>query len=271
MSFTQQEKNKLIFHTCDAFSAHGGLRHAFASRLGGVSRPPFDSLNLGRSRGDEPEAVRENYRRLSAALGGSLEPLVMCRQIHSDRVLTVTQEDALPDLYESNIPEADGLVTNVPGLTLAVFYADCIPVLLFDPVQRVVGAVHSGWRGTARGIAAKAVARMCEDFGSRPADILAAIGPGICPTCFQTHDDVPQALRAQMGPEAEPFILPLSDEKFAVDLKGLIAHTLRRQALSSSHIVSLPLCTSCQPTLYWSHRRLGEQRGNQAAVITLVP
>lgn len=271
MSFTAQAHHDLQFHTCDAFSSTDGVLHAFATRLGGVSRPPFDSLNLGRSRGDEPTAVRENYRRLANALGTRLDRLVMCRQVHSDRVLTVTQADALTDLYDNDIPEADGLVTNVPGLALAVFYADCIPVLLFDPVKRVVGAVHSGWRGTAQGIAARAVTRMCEAFGSQPSDIRAAIGPGICPTCFQTHADVPQAMRAQWGAAADAFIQPIPGEKFEVDLKGLIGQTLRQHHIPAQNIFTLPLCTSCQAALYWSHRRLGDARGNQAAVIVLQP
>ncbi len=269
MSFTQYDINGLVYHRADSFDAASGVMHGFATRTGGISEGAFASLNLGRSRGDQPESVRENYRRFEAALGGSLQQLVLCRQVHSDRVEVVTESDALPDLYAPTPFEADGLITNVPGLALAVFYADCIPVLLYDSVQQVVAAVHSGWRGTARGISGKAVSLMQEQFGSQPKDILAAIGPGICPQCFETHEDVPHALRELFGDEAKDYITPLPQEKFQVDLKGMIAHTLQVVGLPSQNIDDLSLCTACHPELYWSHRRLGEARGNQAAIIAL--
>lgn len=269
MSFTRYDNDGLIFHRADALDAAGGLIHGFATRTGGVSEAEFSSLNLGRSRGDKPEFVRENYRRFEAALGGSLNRLVLCRQVHSDRVELVTEADALPDLYAPTPFEADGLITNVPGVALAVFYADCIPVLLYDPVLKVVAALHSGWRGTARGIVGNAVTRMQEHFACAPAQMLAAIGPGICEQCFETHEDVPLAMRELYGQDAEAFITPLPTKKFQVDLKGMIAHTLRKAGLLPQHIDDLSLCTACHPELYWSHRRLGEKRGNQAAIVVL--
>jgi len=268
VSFTQHELQGLVYHTADHFPSDA-LLHGFSTRLGGVSEGALDSLNLGRSRGDSPTCVRENYRRFENALGGSLTSLVMCQQVHSDRVVTVSAEHALPDLYAPTPFQADGLVTNVPGLALTVFYADCIPVLLYDPAGQVIAAVHSGWRGTAGGISGKAVLRMQEDFSSSPTDIRAAIGPGICQSCFETHGDVPSAMRALLGREAEPFISPLPSGKFQVDLKGMIVHTLLGCGLLPQNIACLALCTACHPELYWSHRRLGEQRGNQAAVISL--
>ena len=269
MSFTQRNIDGLIYHSADAFESVGGLVHGFASRTGGVSEAEFSSLNLGRSRGDKPECVRENYRRFEAALGGSLDKLVMCRQVHSDRVEVVTEADALPDLYAATPFEADGLITNVKGLSLAVFYADCIPVLLYDPSCKVVAAIHSGWRGTARGITGKAVSIMQEQFSCDPSHILAAIGPGICEKCFETHEDVPLAMRNLFGVEADSFISPLPTGKFHVNLKGMIRHTLQKAGLPSENIDDLSLCTACHPELYWSHRRLGEARGNQAAIIAL--
>lgn len=268
MSFTQQEKKGLVYHTADHFPSDA-LLHGFSTRLGGVSQGALHSLNLGRSRADNPACVRENYRRFGSALGGSLSSLVMCQQVHSDRVVTVSQEHALPDLYAPTPFEADGLVTNVPGLALTVFYADCIPVLLYDPTGGVVAAVHSGWRGTAGGIVGKAVLRMQADFSSHPSDILAAIGPGICQNCFETHEDVPCAMGEIFGNQAEAFINPLPTGKFQVDLKGMIVQTLLGCGLLPQNIARLDLCTACHPELYWSHRRLGEQRGNQAAVISL--
>jgi YfiH family protein len=239
--------------------------------LGGVSQGPLSSLNLGRSRNDEPDLVRENYHRFGDALGANLDRIVMCQQVHSDTVRIVTEADAFNDLYEPTRFEGDGLITNRPGLTLAVFYADCIPVLLYDPVCRVIAAIHSGWRGTSLGIAGKAVMQMSQSFGSRPDTILAAIGPGIGPRCFETHDDVPKAMVQTLGASISPFITPLLDQKYQVDLKGIIAYQLHSIGLLPEHISSSDLCTGCHLDLFWSHRKLGDQRGNQAAMIQLLP
>lgn len=271
MSFTKHEKNGVVFHTADAFTAAGCVRHGFASRWGGVSTGALASLNLSFSRGDDPEAVRENYHRLCAALGTEESRLVLTHQVHSDDVRVATAADILPDLTAPIPYETDGLITNEPGLCLTIYYADCIPVLLCDPVKRAIGAVHSGWRGTAQDIVPKAIAKMQKLYGCDPKDILAAIGPGIGPCCFETHDDVPTALQAALGPDVTPYTRPLPDApgKYAVDLKGILTCRLQQSGLTPSHIDTLPLCTGCHPELYWSHRKLGGQRGNHGAMIAL--
>lgn len=269
MSFIQNDHHGLIYYTAPALSSFEKVKHGFSTRLGGVSLGALSSLNLGRSRNDEPARVRENYRRYGDALGMNLERIVMCQQVHSDTVRVVTEEDAFLDLYEPTRFEGDGLITNCPGLTLAVFYADCIPVLLYDPICGVIAAVHSGWRGTSLGIAKKAVRQMSEAFGSRPETIQAAIGPGIGPCCFETHDDVPSAMLKSLGESISPFIVSLPNGKYQVDLKEIIAHCLRSVGLLSEHISVSDLCTGCHLDQFWSHRKLGDQRGNQAAFIQL--
>ena len=181
MSFTQQIRNGVVFHTADAFTAAGGVAHGFATRLGGVSTGPYAQLNLGITRPDERAAVRENYHRFCAAIGADVTSLVMTHQVHEDTIRQATQADVLDDLLDPLDYQADGLLTNQPGLCLTIYYADCIPVLLYDPVHRAIAAVHSGWRGTSLGIAPQAVAKMTALYGSDPGDILAAIGPGIGP------------------------------------------------------------------------------------------
>jgi YfiH family protein len=161
------------------------------------------------------------------------------------------------------------MITDVEGIGLAVFSADCIPVLLYDAVRKIVGAVHAGWRGTALGIAEKAVCAMRENFGCDPGNITAAIGPGISSCCFETSDDVPDAMYAALGNEAEPY-LKQDGLKWHVDLKGLNACFLRRAGLPEAQIDISNYCTACRPDLFWSHRKLGEARGSQAAVIALV-
>lgn len=247
-----------------------GANHGFSTRLGGCSVSPWDHLNLGANRGDTPENVRENFRRFQLAIGAQPNaPLVKNHQVHTARVRTVTVADAITDLALSGDVDADALVTDCPGLCLTAFSADCIPILFYDPMQRVVGAAHAGWRGTAQGIAAATVQVMVEQYHCQPKHILAAIGPGIGPCCFETHSDVPQALTQALDKNAAPFIRSLGNEKFLVDLKGANAEFLLQAGLTPDHLAISDQCTACHPELFWSHRILGNQRGSMAAMIQL--
>ena len=269
MEITQMERRGVPFYAC-GHPAWAGAAHGFSTRLGGVSPAPWDSLNLGSSRGDLEANVAENFRRFCAAAGADPAALVKNHQVHGDRIRYVTSEDACGCPADPGTAQADGLITDRPGVCLTVFTADCIPVLLYDPVRRVIAAVHAGWRGTALGIAARAAERMTGDFGCRPGDILAAIGPGISRCCFETHADVPDGLRAGLGDDAEAFIRPLpGGNKFLVDLKGANVRWLARSGLSRDHIAVCDACTACRSDLFWSHRRLGTVRGSMAAVIQL--
>ena len=153
MNIIEHNKNGLVYLTADGFEAAGGVAHGFSTRLGGVSEGIYATLNLGMNRGDAPDRVRENYRRFCAAIGADMGNIVCASQVHGDTVRTVTAADLGIGLDEPEPWQADGLVTDIPGVTLAVYSADCLPILLYDPVRRVVGAVHAGWRGTALGIA----------------------------------------------------------------------------------------------------------------------
>ena len=267
MDITQKECRGVLFYACGGFGP--GVAHGFSTRLGGVSPAPWDSLNLGANQGDAPERVAENFSRFLAAVG-AVGVLVKNKQVHGDRVRPVTEADGVPELSLPGTEEADGLMTDRPGVCLAAFSADCIPVLLYDKRRRVIAAVHAGWRGTALGIAARAVERMGEVYGSRGEDILAAIGPGIGPCCFETHADVPQGLEAGLVPDAAPYIHPLpGGEKYRVDLKGANRRWLLRAGLQPGHIALCPDCTACRGDRFWSHRRLGTERGSMAAVIEL--
>lgn len=269
MEIIQLTHHGVPFFFCD-HPAWAGAAHGFSSRQGGVSPAPFDSLNLGANRGDAPERVEENFRRFCGAVGSTPETVVKNHQVHGKAVRRITSPSEAVPLSQPGTFPADALVTDVPGICLTVFSADCIPVLLYDPVRRVVGAAHAGWRGTAAGIAYETARTMAEDYGCAPENLLAAIGPGISPCCFETHADVPDGLRSGLGEAAEPFIRPLpGGEKFQVDLKGANARWLTKAGLSPDHIAVCSLCTACRPDLFWSHRRLGQARGSMAAMIEL--
>ena len=237
--------------------------HCFTTRLGGVSEGYLSSLNLGAGRGDKLENVAENYRIIAGAVGFDVENTVLTHQIHTDIVRVVTKADHL-GLDHHAYPQCDALVTKDPGTALVVFTADCTPILFWDPVTGAVGAAHAGWRGTAAGIAGKTAKAMVSAFGCDPKNIRAAIGPNIAQCCFQTDADVPNALLAHYGKEAEAFIRR-ENSKYYVNLKEINALSLRKAGIG--HIEISTECTACRQDRFWSHRKVGNQRGSQGAII----
>ena len=259
MSVITKKSEELEYLTAEGITAP----HCFTTRLGGVSMGVFHSLNIAIKEGEQEECVTENLRRLGRVLGFHSCDLVMTRQTHSDIVRVVTSGDHR-GCFHRDYPECDALVTNDPGTALMVFTADCTPLLFHDPVTGAVGAAHAGWRGTAAAIGAKTVQAMVDNFGCRPENIRAAIGPNIGQCHFETDADVPEAMTAAFGPEAEQYIRP-AEGKYYVNLKEINAMILRRAGVR--HIEISGECTVCQRHRFWSHRVTGNARGSQGAVI----
>lgn len=259
MSVQTIKKDKLEYLVSENIS----VPHCFTTRHGGVSSGIYDSLNLAVGKDDSLENVRANHRILAEALGFDPEKLVMTRQIHSDIVRVVTDQDCSGHFHR-DYPQCDALVTGTPGVTLMIFTADCTPLLFHDPVTGAVGAAHAGWRGTAQNIAGKVVEAMVREFGCRPENIRAAIGPNISQCHFETGEDVPQALVEAFGPEAETYI-EKRGEKYFPDLKAVNALALRRAGVTQIEISTD--CTYCQPDRFWSHRVTKGERGSQGALI----
>ncbi len=243
--------------------------HGFSTRLGGVSEGYLASLNLGCHRGDTEENLRENYHRFCAATGTDDKRVVMANQVHGVAVRAVTEADVKAELLDPTPFEADGLVTDVPGVTLVIFSADCIPILLFDPGRRVAAACHAGWRGTAGAIAGVTVETMVDCYGCRRVDIRAAIGPGIGGCCFETDSDVPEAMERSLGGLAAPFIRARGQGRYQVELTGINRAILLQAGLLEELIDVSRDCTCCQPERFWSHRYTGGVRGSQAAAVML--
>ena len=271
--FHETNESGLVYMTSDCLP----YRHMFTTRHGGVSTGHLATLNLIGGHGDRPENIKENFTRVTALLGVGPDDCCVTKQVHGNVVRTVTKADRHVCL--SDIPyEADGIVTAEPGLPLFCFTADCVPVLLCDPVHQVVGAIHCGWRSSTADILGNAVEAMCA-LGAEPGDIRAAIGPAIGACCFETHQDVPEAIKSWLGPdEASPYIsnstlniehLTLAERKYLVDLRGANACRLRQLGLSPDHIDISEECTFCSHDKYWSHRYTGGMRGGQAACIVI--
>ena len=260
MSIQTIKSGRLEYQVAEGSSAP----HCFTTRYGGVSTGSQQSLNLAIGRGDSPGNVEANLRILAKELGCDPEKYVLTRQIHSDIVRVVTDADC-NGFFHRDYPECDALVTNTPGVTLLVFTADCTPLLFHDPVTGAVGAAHAGWRGTAQNIGARTVEAMVKNFGCKPENIRAAIGPNLGQCHFETDLDVPAALTAAYGEEVQAYIRH-SGEKYYPDLKAINALALRRAGVS--HIEISESCTWCESDRFWSHRVTKGDRGSQGAVIT---
>ncbi len=251
--------------------------HAFSTRLGGVSSGIYDSLNLGINTGDDDRNVRMNWEIFLRACGISEQEYVYGLQAHENKVLIVGEEDKRPPC--APVPEkyhVDGYVTNRKNVPLAVFTADCVPVLMQDKKAKVIAAVHCGWRSTAGDIEKEAVKAMVS-LGAHPENICAAIGPAIEKECFETGRDVADAMYRLIGDRAAGFIKEhgtkenkdCSQKKYLTDLKGIVKERLIMLGLKEKNIEVIKACTMCEPGRFWSHRYTKGQRGSQASVIML--
>lgn len=251
----------------------GVVKHGFSTRLGGISSGCFSSLNLSFSRGDDPECVRENFRKIADAIGVSCEDMVFSQQTHTTNVRTVTEEDRGAGIVKDRAyTDVDGLVTNIPGLCLVTFYADCVPLYLVDPVQKVIGLSHSGWRGTVGKIGRVTIERMVEEFGSRPSDLVAAVGPSICQDCYEVSEDVIDQFREAFDQSIwQQLFYRKKNGKYQLNLWKANQQIFLEAGIPEDQIAVTNVCTHCNSDILYSHRTMGEQRGNLAAFLALVP
>ncbi|HEY76614.1 MAG TPA: peptidoglycan editing factor PgeF [Thermoflexia bacterium] len=234
--------------------------HAILTRLGGVSQGPFATLNLGHTVGDDLEAVKENHRRVFAALGIPRDCAVSPYQVHSANVRWVSQAHA-----GTVQPATDGLITGTPGLALLFRFADCVPVLLFDRTHRAIGLVHAGWRGAAKGVVAAAVKTFAHYVGSRPEDLWAGIGPAIGPCCYRVGSDVARAV-ARACPDGVQ-ITQRKDDGVYLDLPGAVRAQLAAAGVGKVEMSGI--CTACHTEEWFSHRAERGRTGRFGVVMML--
>ena len=250
----------------------GIVKEGFTTRLGGVSEGIFSTMNLSFTRGDEEEAVRENYRRLASALDVDYDKFVFTDQTHTTNVRKVTAEDAGNGLTrEREFHDIDGLITDVPGIVLSTFYADCVPLYFVDPVHRAIGLSHSGWRGTVHKMGQATLDAMHERFGTEAKDVIAAVGPSICQDCYEVSGDVIEEFRAAF-PETlhEKLFYGKPDGKYQLNLWEANHQILLAAGVPEKQIHLPNLCTCCNPDFLYSHRASKGKRGNLAAFLSLV-
>ncbi len=245
--------NGLRFHRFDHLARCAGLRHGVFTRQGGTSAPPFDSLNVTSGLGDDPASVRQNRQRILKTIGGS--DLVLMHQVHGDRMHIVGRDTT------TDLPVADALISAVPGPLLVVQVADCQPVLLYDHQCHVVAAVHSGWRGSVANILGRTVATMVSEFGCRPEDILAGIGPSLGPCCAEFR---------QYRTEIPESFWPYKDHRNHFDFWLISVDQLCLAGLQTENIEVAGTCTRCHSDRYFSYRA-EKITGRFAVVIGLAP
>jgi YfiH family protein len=237
------------------------FRHGFTTRGGGVSAPPYETLNLGGKWGDAAENVAENRRRLTLAAGA---PLFVASQVHGVEIARVRAGDAPADVAGMRV---DGLCTDRADVALAVFVADCIPAVVVDPRTGAFAAVHAGWRGTLAGVLPAAVRALGEHFGARAGDLRVALGPAIGPCCFEVGPEVVAAFEAGLPGARDAGVVVEGHGKPHVDLKRANAVLLARAGVDPAAIDAGPECTSCDGARFFSYRRDRGQTGQHLGFV----
>lgn len=263
-------KNGVIYITFDKLD-RAGVVHGFSTRIGGVSKGYLGSMNLSFHRGDDPDAVMENHRRFADAVGYDYRKLVFSDQVHKTDIYKVTEKDAGKGIMrDTDIRKIDGLMTNVPGIPLMTFYADCVPVFFYDPVKKVVAMNHSGWKGTVAKISRCMLSRLKEEYGTEASDLICAVGPSICKDCYEVSEDVAkQFMDAYTKAQVDEIVYDKGDGKYLLDLHRANYYNLVDSGVLPEKIDVTNICTCCNSDVLFSHRASHGLRGNLGAVIML--
>nr|WP_313580590.1 peptidoglycan editing factor PgeF [Lacrimispora sp.] len=250
----------------------GLVKQGFSTKLGGVSQGKYATMNFTFTRGDNRSHVMENYRRMGKALGVDIKRMVLSFQTHTTNVRLVTEEDAGKGIVkERDYEDVDGLITNVPGITLVTFYADCVPLYFLDPIHQAIGLSHSGWRGTVKRMGEVTVKKMEEAFGTKAEDVIACIGPSICKECYEVGGEVAQEFMKGFDKKYWGDILSeKKDGKYMLDLWRANEIVLLESGIKQKNIQITDICTHCNSDLLFSHRTTGNERGNLAAFLGIV-
>ncbi|WP_440119989.1 peptidoglycan editing factor PgeF [Paenibacillus sp. QZ-Y1] len=257
------------------------MKAGFTTRQGGIGKAPYASLNVAYHVGDDPADVLHNRRLVTEKLGFPVEAWTCGEQVHGKDVAVITAQDRGRGLLDrqSALQDSDGLVTNVPGVLLTSFYADCVPLYFYDPVQQAVGLAHAGWKGTVAGIAQSMVETMEREYGSSREDIRAAIGPSIGDCCYEVDEAVMQHVRVwfEHSPGNDKYkdsafnkvYQPTENGKTMLNLKECNRHIMMIAGILPDHIECTTWCTSCHPELFFSYRKENGITGRMASWIGL--
>lgn len=268
--FSVEKKNGIPIICDDRFTAFG-IPHGFTTRHGGVSEGEFGSLNLAFSenRADTIFNVNKNYDILLSAFGTDRHGAVRTNQTHTNLTRYVNRLDSGTGLDRPDYPQGvDGLITDEKNLLLMARMADCLPILIYDPITHTAGTIHSGWKGTIERIAPLAAEQMQTRFGSRPCDLLISFGPSVGACCYEVGQEFRENFISRHGRELEA-AFETRGEKIFADMRAINRILLERCGIPTENISVYNPCTCCTPQHFFSHRRQGDQRGTMSAVIML--
>lgn len=292
-AYRNNENDKgVTYITFNSLENTGIVQHCFSTRLGGVSEGIFSTMNLSFTRGDDPEHVKENYRRISEVMDCDVSDIVCSQQTHTTNVKRVTKADCGNGVTRPNeFKDVDGLITNEKGVVLATFFADCVPLYIVDKENEVIGLSHSGWRGTVNKMGEVTLRKMAEEFGTKPENVNVVIGPCICQDCYEVSEDVALEfeknfirddlkafqfmIRFYSGVDLSEdriknaLLIKKDNGKYQLNLWYANYRVFRDFGVPDENIEITDLCTCCNPDFLFSHRASEGKRGNLGAFLTL--
>ena len=269
-TMTLNSPDTVPYLTYNSLSEINFINHAFSTRLGGVSEGEFTSMNMAFNRGDNPESVTENYKRICKSAGFDFDSLTASAQDHNTFVRAVTSENKGVGIYKPrDLHSVDALITNEKGVTLVTYYADCTPLFFVDIKQKAIGLAHAGWRGTVGRIGEKVVKKMTELYGTNPADIVAAIGPAISVCCYEVDKPCADNFYALSDLDSSRFVFPKENGKYMIDLLETNRQILVAAGVKNENITVSDVCTNCNSELLWSHRATKGKRGTMSAFLCI--
>lgn len=269
-TMTLNSPDTVPYLTYNSLSEINFINHAFSTRLGGVSEGEFTSMNMAFNRGDNPESVTENYKRICKSAGFDFDSLTASAQDHNTFVRAVTSENKGVGIYKPrDLHSVDALITNEKGVTLVTYYADCTPLFFVDIKQKAIGLAHAGWRGTVGRMGEKVVKKMTELYGTNPADIVAAIGPAISVCCYEVDKPCADNFYALSDLDSSRFVFPKENGKYMIDLLETNRQILMSAGVKTENITISDICTNCNSELLWSHRATNGHRGTMSAFMCI--
>lgn len=268
----QEKEGTLEYLTFPSLSKLPYIKHLFTTRLGGVSQGIFSTMNMSYTRGDEKAVVDENYRRIGDVLHCTLEDMVLSHQTHTTNIRRVTAEDRGKGITgEREYTDVDGLITNVPGIVLVTFFADCVPLYFVDTKNHAIGLSHSGWKGTVNRMGAVTLQEMKKAYGTNPENVVAAVGPSICQSCYEVSEDVIWQFMVTFPEQKiqESLFYQKPNGKYQLNLWEANRQILVEAGVPENQISVTDICTCCNPQYLFSHRASEGKRGNLAAFLGL--
>ena len=263
--FVERQRGGVPYLSYPLLENTGIVNHGFSTRLGGVCTGCFRSMNISLTRGDDPEAVKKNRELIAQAIGVEVADFTYTQQTHTTNVKRVYARER-----GQSFPETDGMITDVPGICLVTSYADCVPLYFVDPEKKAIGLSHSGWRGTVGKIGKNTVQLMQENFGSKPEDLLAAVGPSVCMDCYEVSEDVIEQFKEAFEKKYwEDLFYKKENGKYQLNLWKANELIFLESGILPEHMAITNVCTHCNSKILYSHRTMGNNRGNLCAFLAL--